>query len=980
MVALLARSAAAAQLRYVVAMPTTSTADGAGARAILDVLTLAVDDINKQVAGPAGHNVTLMAMDTGDGNSLSRSVKTVFDAASPSTNAAAVIGDFYSGSSMAMALAASNLGLYQCSGAATSIGLSDKRNYPTFFRTIPADDQQGVLLAKFVRSMGWRTCNVLASNSAYGRSIAESFVATAEGIDLDVPVVQVLNFGASLITDMPIDAVQNSGSRVVVFLGEQFELMQLLAPAAAAGIIGDEWVWLASEGVAPILDMAEAKAPNIRRALQGLLYAFPNENAGNAEAQALQTWYKAAYRRDALPPYAVFFRDCLHALTAGFVAQLKSGASEQAVLGRTNLAPLNKFLTSFSGPSGKVAFNEKGDRIADYTIFNVVDGKATPVYKVAGDGGSVTALAAKPTFYSGSSSVPQDRPDALLAYLRFSGGFGGWVVAAVTGLAVLAIAASLVMLAGVRHTPIVHQNNLVALSLKGLGIMLVLGSTVLWIDEQTDLKCNAYLWSVSIGFELIVVTMLYQTFYVWKWFENSVMLRNKTTTAVSRALPFVGLALVEVVLLGAWTAVAPLHATNVSTATSFSFKCVSRNETTGRVFQAVHLAWNAVLLFALLYLARAARRLPAAANAPRFTLYVAQNILFSCLVLSPLAIVAFPGFAMGSYWIHLAVVTYACAFAWTLTHLRVLQAARRPEDRDGEYRHTAMKPGVSGTGATASTVSADLAAISGKPGSVTGDFPVKVPGRLTSTWQLHRIVLALNEGYLGVLRIGGDTHIGDVWALKHLLLVPAKDLDLCVEVHVAGKVALLIQMRSEEQRQRFLAMCASRRHIPAPNEALNLNLGHGTNAHAVRLEQRAVRVALAVRVAWTQQSVLNNKGAHAGLPQQHFEARKPLVELTDLRVLNQPAYGVDGRPRHPLAGVVARQPEAVAADLADLHGALLRRMREQLRPGEAAYVHVAACRVRAVPVLEVRVTKRQWLLRSKTSAPDEIRPAATASC
>ncbi|KAI9179394.1 hypothetical protein H9P43_004713 [Blastocladiella emersonii ATCC 22665] len=142
---------------------------------------------------------------------------------------------------------------------------------------------------------------------------------------------------------------------------------------------------------------------------------------------------------------------------------------------------------------------------------------------------------------------------------------------------------------------------------------------------------------------------------------------------------------------------------------------------------------------------------------------------------------------------------------------------------------------------------------------------------------------------------------------------------------------------------------------------------------AVCLGHRAVRVALVVRVVWTRHSVvLANTGAHAGLPQQHLEASKPLVELTDLRVLGQPAYGVDGRPRHPLAGVVERQPEAVAADLADLHGALMRRMREQLRPGEAAYVHVAACRVRAVPVLEVRVTKRRWLLRNKTSAFVEI--------
>ncbi|XP_022535523.2 extracellular calcium-sensing receptor-like [Astyanax mexicanus] len=92
----------------------------------------------------------------------------------------ALVGESGSTPSISMARILGLFGIPQVSPYATCACLSDKRQYPAFFRTIPSDHHQAAALAKLVKYFGWTWIGAVRSDSDYGNNGMASFLKAAQ--------------------------------------------------------------------------------------------------------------------------------------------------------------------------------------------------------------------------------------------------------------------------------------------------------------------------------------------------------------------------------------------------------------------------------------------------------------------------------------------------------------------------------------------------------------------------------------------------------------------------------------------------------------------------------------------------------------------------------------------------------------------------------------------------------------------------------
>ncbi|XP_035240782.1 extracellular calcium-sensing receptor-like [Anguilla anguilla] len=153
-----------------------------------------------------------------------------------------IVGDPSSTNSIAMS---SVLGLFRVpmvSYFATCSCLSDRQQYPSFFRTIPSDAFQVRAMVQILQRYGWKWVGLLFSDDDYGVHAAQSFRQ------------EVSHFGCVAFSEMLphnndraevqriVSIIRYSTARVVVAFSAEAYLLPLTEEIAQQNLTGRQWI------------------------------------------------------------------------------------------------------------------------------------------------------------------------------------------------------------------------------------------------------------------------------------------------------------------------------------------------------------------------------------------------------------------------------------------------------------------------------------------------------------------------------------------------------------------------------------------------------------------------------------------------------------------------------------------------------------------------------------------------------------------
>ncbi|XP_078057759.1 extracellular calcium-sensing receptor-like [Mustelus asterias] len=173
-----------------------------------------------------------------------------------SSNVAAIIGCAMSSSSIATARAVGSFGIPMVSYFSTCSCLSDKQEYPTFFRTIPSDDYQTKILAELVKTFGWNWIGTVRSNTDYGNFGMRTFIQEAEKLGVCIAYSEVFyrTDPAEKITKI-VHVIKQATTPVLIGFLHPREVRLLLKEFSRQNVSGIQWIgsegWVTEELVSP---------------------------------------------------------------------------------------------------------------------------------------------------------------------------------------------------------------------------------------------------------------------------------------------------------------------------------------------------------------------------------------------------------------------------------------------------------------------------------------------------------------------------------------------------------------------------------------------------------------------------------------------------------------------------------------------------------------------------------------------------------
>jgi len=307
----------------------------------------------------------------------------------------ALVGAAGSGNSFAVLAVAEQAQVVMISPSSTSPDFTTQDPGNWFFRTAPSDSLQGAVMAKYASQEGYTKAATLALNNAYGEGFKNVFVETFTSLGGEI-VADVLYDPQGTTFASEVERIVNSGAEVVILVGYPETGSAILQEAYARGSF-DNQVWLLSEGLrTPELPDLVGKDADGNYVLAGVRGTSPI-STGPAYDDFAQR-FEAKYGSRPEGPFDAHTYDAMILIA---LAIEKAGRAEGPAIRDALIevaSPPGKQVSTFAeavqairngedidyeGASGNVNFDEVGDVLAAYAVWEVTaDGKIVDIAEV----------------------------------------------------------------------------------------------------------------------------------------------------------------------------------------------------------------------------------------------------------------------------------------------------------------------------------------------------------------------------------------------------------------------------------------------------------------------------------------------------------------------------------------------------------------------------------------------------------------------
>lgn len=608
-------------------------------------IRMAVSEINAKSLIPGAY-ITLVLKDSFNGVDPENSgaSQAIFSTVSllQADGVSGVVGDVSSALTVQSALLTSRLSIPQCSFSAGSTQLSSKEDYGYFFRTIPTELMFGRVMMDFVVNRGWKSIAVFYTGDALGSEMMDSVDLYANRWNINVGYRRAFwELGSSSDVGPGLDALKDSGQRIVLVAAVGLPQVRLIMEAVRKGLVSNDYVWLTINQVTePILEMEGSTLKP--RDLNGL-FMFDNMlrlRGYRPYEEFLDRWaaldaleYPFAGERNISSNEAQAY-SCMMVMAHGFANAVKDNTTALHLLAAGKLGDKLKPLdmnVNYTGPGGPMVFDEAGDVVyGNFILYNFQNGR---IVEIGTSYSGVFNVSSPPMYFDGTYNTPLETAPLRVLNPTFGSSIG-IVIISVASLGVLFSFITMVIVVIYRNAQVIKASSPLFCCLELCGFILLYFTAIMSLDIPNRFLCIAQPLTFNVGYILVVSNIVAKNFRVYRIFHNIYV--TKRVILDSHLLKIVGtITAINLAVMVAWFIKTPptLQQVAMEDFTGY-WECYDQEGESAPFFAAL-LMYNIGLLLVATFLAYKNRNVAANYNECRQIAFVVYNILLSGCIAMP---------------------------------------------------------------------------------------------------------------------------------------------------------------------------------------------------------------------------------------------------------------------------------------------------------------------------------------------------------